>query len=79
MKANAIVGIAGDVANLYVVWWCSRFKQCLATGNIRLAMDSGYVDNINLVKCNTHIDTLLNEEQMNDNFTTAQLTLAVAV
>ena len=43
------VGIAGDVANLFMVWWDKQLKEKLANNNIIPLLYSRYVDDIDLV------------------------------
>ena len=50
LRGGAIgVGIAGDVALLFMVWWDRELKQRLQSKGISLQMYSRYVDDINLV------------------------------
>ena len=52
-KGGAIgVGIAGDVANLFMVWWDHQLKMNLDDEGIKVRMYSRYVDDINIV-CET--------------------------
>ena len=49
-KGGAIgVGIAGDVANIFMVWWGRRLKEKLQEEGIKLNMYSRYVDEIDIV------------------------------
>ena len=49
-KGGAIgVGIAGDVANLFMVWWDRHLKSKLEDEGIKVKMYSRYVDDINIV------------------------------
>ena len=49
-KGGAIgVGLAGEVANLFMVWWDRQFKIKLENENIPLKMYSRYVDDIETV------------------------------
>ena len=49
-KGGAIgVGIAGDVANLFMVWWDRQLKKKLQDEGIKVRMYSRYVDDINIV------------------------------
>ncbi|CAI9736119.1 Hypothetical predicted protein [Octopus vulgaris] len=43
------VSIAGDVANLFMVWWDRRLKECLLQKSILVNMYSRYVDDTNIV------------------------------
>ena len=50
VKGGAIgVGIAGDVANLFMVWWDKQVKMKLEDDGINVQMYSRYVDDINIV------------------------------
>ena len=49
-KGGAIgVGIAGDVASLFMVWWDRQLKKKLQDEGIKVRMYSRYVDDINIV------------------------------
>ena len=49
-KGGAIgVGIAGDVANLFMEWWDRHFKRKLEDEGVKIKMYSRYVDDINIV------------------------------
>eukprot|EP00794_Sanderia_malayensis_P016493 gene16493-18133_t len=49
-KGGAIgVGIAGDVANLFMVWWDRVLKERLSHTEIKMQMYSRYVDDIDIV------------------------------
>ena len=43
------MGIAGDVANLFMVWWDKQVKMELENDGISVQMYSRYVDDINIV------------------------------
>ena len=50
MKGGAIgIGVAGDVANLFMVWWDKQIKMKLDRDGISVQMYSRYVDDINIV------------------------------
>ena len=50
MKGGAIgVGIAGDVANLFMVWWDRQVKMKLENDGINVQLYSRYVDDISIV------------------------------
>ena len=50
MKGGAIgVGIAGDVSNLFMVWWDRKMKSICLQNSIELKLYSRYVDDTNLV------------------------------
>ena len=49
-KGGAIgVGIAGDVANLFMVWWGRHLKRKLEDEGVKVKIYSRYVDDINIV------------------------------
>ena len=50
MKGGAIgVGIAGDVVNLFMVWWDRQVKMKLENDGIHVQLYSRYVDDISIV------------------------------
>ena len=50
MKGEAIgVGISGDVANVFMIWWDRKMNSLCAQQNIMLKLYSRYVDDTNLV------------------------------
>ena len=50
MKRGAIgVGIAGDVANVFMIWWDRKMNSLCTQQNIMLKLYSRYVDGTNLV------------------------------
>ena len=49
-KGGAIgVGIAGDVSNVFMIWWDRRMNSLCMKHDIELKMYSRYVDDSNLV------------------------------
>ena len=66
-KGGAIgVGIAGDVANLFMVWWDRQLKKRLEDKGVRVRMYSRYVDDINIVCDKTDLKV---EEEATDEAT----------
>ena len=50
MKGGVIgVGIAGDVANVFMIWWDRKMNSLCAQQNIMLKLYSRYADDTNLV------------------------------
>ena len=45
----ARVGVAGDVANVFMIWWDKEMKKSLNIHKITLKLYSRYVDNGNIV------------------------------
>ena len=49
-KGGAIgVGVAGDVANVFMIWWDRKLKSMLRQNNIEVQLYSRYVDDIDIV------------------------------
>ena len=59
------VSIAGDVANLFMVWWDRELKICLTSEQIVLLLYSRYVDNGNIIVRSNHENSI--EEKEIDN------------
>ena len=58
------VGIAGDGANFFMVWWDRELKEKLQEEGVKLKMYSRYVDDINIV-CEV-IDRKVEGEEMDE-------------
>ena len=49
-KGGAIgVGVAGDVANVFMIWWDRKLNQMLKQSDIEVQLNSRYVDDIVIV------------------------------
>ena len=57
------VGLAGEVANLFMVWWDRQLKQKLTERNIMPVMYSRYVDDVDLVAKGMDPESMENEKQ----------------
>ena len=63
-KGGAIgVGIAGDVANLFMVWWDRRMRAAVINRGIDMKLYSRYVDDTNLVVKAVNADETENKEE----------------
>ena len=64
MKGGAIgVGIAGEVANLFMVWWDRKMKTLCVQQGIKMKLYSRYVDDTNIVVKAIETDVDENKEE----------------